>query len=125
MNMITNHKNVLGEPLKPCCNDPLTGFYRNGFCQTGVDDVGNHIICTVVTEEFLAFSQQVGNDLSTPRSEYRFPGLKPGDKWCVCITRWIEAYESGVVAQVVLEASHEKCLDFIDLSTLKQYQFTG
>ena len=120
--MITNHKNVLGEPLKPCCNDPVTGYFRNGFCQTGVDDIGNHIICTVISDEFLVFSKQVGNDLSTPRPEYHFPGLRAGDKWCVCITRWAEAYEAGVIAKVVLEASHEKCLEFVDLAILKKHQ---
>ena len=122
---MTNHLNVLNQPLKPCCNDPVTGYYRNGFCQTGKDDFGNHIICVLMTEDFLAYSKNVGNDLSTPRPEFDFRGCIPGDKWCVCITRWVDAYEDGVIAPVFLESSHIKCLDYIDLTILKKHAYTS
>ena len=118
---MSNHLNVLGEPLKPCCMEPMTGYYRNGFCQFGVDDQGMHLVCVVVTEAFLSFSQEVGNDLSTPREEFHFPGLKPGDKWCLCATRWQEAFEAGLAPPVVLEATHEKALEIIAKEDLEAF----
>lgn len=112
-------KNVLGTPLKPCSMEPLTGFYRNGCCDTGADDMGLHTICVQVTAEFLAFSKEAGNDLSTPNPMYGFPGLRPGNRWCVCVTRWKDAFEAGVIAPIVLEASHMSVLEFVDLEDLK------
>ena len=113
-------KNVLGGPLKSCSTDPLTGFYRNGCCDTGPDDVGLHLVCTQVTAEFLAHQRAIGNDLATPNPWYDFPGLKPGDRWCVCVTRWKESFDAGVVAPVVLEATHISTLEFVDLDDLKK-----
>lgn len=105
--MIMSHSlNVLGQPLKPCSVQPITGFFRNGCCETGPTDRGRHIVCTVMTDEFLAFSKAQGNDLSTPMPEYDFPGLKAGDQWCLCLERWREAYEAGKAPKVVLEATH-------------------
>ncbi|MEM6780585.1 MAG: DUF2237 domain-containing protein [Pseudomonadota bacterium] len=114
-------KNVLGGDLQMCCNDPVTGFYRNGFCQTGMQDVCTHVACAIVTEEFLEFSKSQGNDLITSRPEYDFPGLKPGDKWCLCAARWTEALEAGVAPPLVLEASHEKMLEYAEIEVLKKY----
>jgi uncharacterized protein (DUF2237 family) len=114
-------RNVLGTPLKPCSMKPLTGFYRNGCCDTGVDDLGLHTVCVRVTAEFLAFSQSVGNDLSTPNPYYAFPGLKPGDQWCLCALRWKEALDAGMAPPVVLEATHITTLEFVDLEDLKRY----
>lgn len=99
----------------------MTGFYRNGFCQTGPQDTGSHTVCAQVTAEFLSFSQKIGNDLSTPRAEYGFPGLKPGDKWCVCVARWEEAFMAGVAPPVVLEATHERALDVVELAELRAH----
>jgi uncharacterized protein (DUF2237 family) len=113
-------RNVLGGPLKSCSTEPLTGFYRNGCCDTGPDDVGLHLVCTQVTAEFLAFQKDVGNDLSTPNPWYNFPGLKPGDRWCLCVSRWKEAFDAGVIAPVVLEATHVSALEFVDLEDLKK-----
>jgi uncharacterized protein (DUF2237 family) len=110
--------NVLGEPLKPCSTDPVTGYFRNGCCQTDASDRGSHVVCAVMTSQFLEFSHQQGNDLITPRPEFQFPGLKPGDRWCVCALRWVEAVRAGVVAPVVLESTHEKILDYVSLETL-------
>jgi len=115
-------KNVLGTLLQTCSSAPLTGFTRNGCCETGPEDVGNHTVCTQVTEEFLAFSVAAGNDLSTPRPEYGFEGLKPGDRWCVCAARWLEASEEGVAPPVVLESTHERCLEVISLADLKYHE---
>ena len=112
-------KNVLGEELQDCSHDPLTGFFRDGCCRTRMDDTGRHVVCAKVTKEFLEFSIKVGNDLSTPRPEYNFPGLKPGDKWCVCALRWQEALEAGVAPPIDLHATHEKALEYIDLEDLK------
>jgi uncharacterized protein (DUF2237 family) len=106
-------RNVLGGPLAVCSADPLTGFYRTGCCDTGPDDVGVHVVCAQVTAEFLAFSRSRGNDLITPRPEYGFPGLRPGDRWCLCATRWREALEAGVAPPVVLAATHEAALDIV------------
>ena len=114
-------KSVLGEPLVPCSLDPLTGFYRNGCCDTGRDDHGLHIVCAQMTDEFLAFSKQRGNDLSTPVPEFDFPGLKAGDQWCLCALRWKEAYEAGVAPPVRLEATHMSTLEFVSLEELKPF----
>lgn len=111
--------NVLGGPLEPCSNDPVTGFYRDGCCQTGPEDLGVHVVCAVMTAEFLAFSQERGNDLSTPRPELGFLGLEPGDRWCVCADRWQEAFEAGVAPPVVLEATHVRALEWAALDDLR------
>lgn len=118
-----NAKNVMGTPLKGCCSDPMTGFYRDGFCRTGTGDHGVHVVCARMTEEFLAFSKQQGNDLSTPMPQYNFAGLKPGDCWCLCAPRWQEALEVGMAPQVRLESTHISALEFINLSDLKQHAF--
>ena len=117
------NENVLGEPLKPCCNDPMTGFFRNGFCQFDQRDPGQHTICIVATDDFLEFSKSRGNDLSTPRPEFEFPGLKAGDKWCLCALRWVEAYEADMAPQVVLNATHHSMLNYVDLETLKEFAY--
>ena len=111
-------QNVLGTALQTCGTDPVTGFYRDGCCETGPDDHGTHVVCAVMTEDFLAFTRARGNDLSTPRPEYRFPGLTPGDRWCLCVSRWREALEAGVAPPVVLEATHRKALDVVSLNDL-------
>ncbi len=115
-------KNVLGGELKCCCMKPLTGFYRDGFCKTGADDRGSHTICVRVTDEFLIFSKSRGNDLSTPRPEFQFPGLKDGDKWCLVAVRWQEALEAGAAPDVILEATHEAALQYVSLEDLRKYQ---
>ena len=114
-------KNVLGTELIPCGLDPITGFYRDGCCNTGRGDVGLHLVCAKMTAEFLRFSQARGNDLSTPMPAYDFPGLSPGDRWCVCAERWKEAYRSGAAPPVILEATHISALEFIDLEVLQEY----
>ena len=114
-------RNVLGGPLETCGTDPLTGFYRDGRCRTGPADVGSHTICAVVSAEFLDFQQTIGNDLSTPIPEYGFPGLVPGDRWCVTAHNWLRAHEAGVGALVVLASTHERSLDVVPLEVLKQY----
>lgn len=114
-------KNVFGEGLKPCCMAPITGFYRDGFCKTGKDDAGTHTVCAIMTKEFLDFSKSVGNDLSTAIPAYGFPGLKPGDRWCLCLSRWIQAYYSKVAPKVILEATHEKTLNSIKLEELVKF----
>ena len=111
--------NVLGEPLEPCSYDPLTGWLRDGCCNTGAGDRGLHLVCVQVTAEFLDFTQLAGNDLSTPVPAYDFPGLKPGDRWCLCITRWKQALEAGVAPPVVLAATHVSALEFVSLSELQ------
>ena len=111
-------RNVVGGELLPCSGDPVTGFYRDGCCATGPDDLGSHTVCAVMTDEFLVFSQRAGNDLSTPRPEWGFPGLRAGDRWCVCASRWLEAYEAGVVAPVVLGATHEQALEVVPIEAL-------
>lgn len=113
-------KNVLNRKLQPCCLEPLTGFYRDGYCKTNAEDVGTHVVCAKVTEEFLQFTLSRGNDLITPNIRYSFPGLKDGDKWCLCALRWLEAYKAGIIAPVILESTHSKALDYIDLKTLKK-----
>jgi len=112
-------KNVLGSPLQPCSFEPLTGFFRDGCCNTGAEDLGLHLVCAEVTDEFLDFSRQAGNDLSTPRMG--FPGLRPGDRWCLCVLRWKEAFEAGAAPRVVLEATHVSALEFVDLELLEEY----
>jgi hypothetical protein len=116
-------KNVFGDPIIPCSTDPLTGFYRDGCCETGPEDLGTHTVCAVMTQEFLEFTRSRGNDLSTPRPEFRFPGLKPGDKWCLCVTRWREAFEADVAPKVILEATHEKSLNYVSLDDLVKFAF--
>ena len=114
-------KNVLGEPLQPCCFAPLTGYFRDGFCRTDNSDFGRHIICAEMTAEFLAHSKQVGNDLSTPRPEFDFPGLQPGDRWCLCALRWKAAWEQGLAPPVLIESCEESALKVVPLEVLKQY----
>jgi len=114
-------KNVLGTPLQTCSIAPMTGFYRNGCCDTGGEDMGIHTVCTQVTAKFLAFSKSRGNDLSTPIPHYGFPGLKPGERWCLCAQRWKEALEAGMAPPVVLEATHMTTLEFVDLEDLQRH----
>ena len=118
-------RNVLGGELKPCSVDPVTGFYRNGCCETGPHDLGLHTVCAVMTEAFLAYSKAAGNDLSTPHPEYAFPGLKPGDRWCLCAPRWKEALDAGMAPMLVLESTHEETLAIVPLGVLKDYAFQG
>lgn len=113
--------NVLGTPLVPCSYDPLTGFFRDGCCNTREDDTGTHVICARVTADFLAFSMKRGNDLSTPRPEYRFRGLVAGDRWCLCATRWVEAWRAGAAPPVVLESTHSAALEYVSLETLQAW----
>lgn len=113
--------NVLGEPLSPCGTDPLTGFFRDGCCHTGPEDLGSHTVCAVVTAEFLEHQQRIGNDLITPRPEYRFPGLVPGDRWCVTAANWLRAHLDGAAAYVVLAATHQRALEIITLDALREY----
>jgi len=116
-------KNVLGTELQECSTNSMTGFYRDGCCNTGPMDRGTHTVCAEVNEEFLKFTKSQGNDLSTPRPEYNFPGLKPGDRWCLCVLRWLEAHKAGKAPAIVLEATHSKTLDYVNLEVLKEYQF--
>lgn len=114
-------QNVLGGELRPCSTDPTTGYYRTGHCETGPDDRGNHVVCAEMTEEFLQFTKAQGNDLSTPRPEWNFPGLEPGDRWCLCAARWQEALEAGVAPPVLLSATHENALDLLSIDSLKAH----
>ncbi|MBD2091559.1 DUF2237 domain-containing protein [Microcoleus sp. FACHB-1515] len=114
---MTETRNVLGEPLEVCSIDPMTGFYRNGCCETGEQDTGTHVVCAQVTQEFLEFTKSRGNDLSTPR--FNFPGLKAGDRWCLCVSRWKEAFDAGVAPPVVLAATHEKTLSVVSIEQLQ------
>jgi uncharacterized protein (DUF2237 family) len=114
-------KNVLGGALSPCSASPRTGFYRNGRCDTGAADVGMHVVCARMTAEFLAYTRSQGNDLSTPRPELGFPGLKPGERWCICAARWKEALEAGVAPPVILEATHAAALDIVPLADLERH----
>jgi uncharacterized protein len=116
-------RNVLGTELAVCGLSPRTGFFRDGCCTSGPQDVGRHLVCAKVTAEFLAFSQACGNDLITPRPEYDFPGLKPGDRWCLCALRWLEASDAGVAPPVILEATHEKALELVTLADLQYHAF--
>ena len=117
--------NVLGTPLQGCCQDPMTGFYRDGYCLTGPQDHGLHLVCAEMTDEFLVFSSSRGNDLSTPHPEWEFPGLKAGDKWCLCVLRWKEALEAGVAPRVNLEATHISTLEFVELADLERHAIDG
>ena len=114
-------KNILGTGLQSCCMDPVTGFFRDGYCNTSQMDQGTHVVCAVMTDEFLEFTKSRGNDLSTPRPDYQFPGLKAGDHWCLCVLRWKEAHEAGVAPPIKPEATHEKTLEFIDEIVLEKY----
>lgn len=116
---MSDETNVLGGELEPCGTDPVTGFFRDGCCSTGPEDVGSHTICSVVSVEFLSHQKRVGNDLSTPRPEYRFPGLQPGDRWCVVAARWLQAYEEGVAPGIVLAATNMRALDIVPLDVLR------
>lgn len=119
--MADDDRNVLGGPLAPCSRTPLTGFYRDGCCNTGPEDVGLHIVCAQVTREFLEFAREQGNDLITPAPHFGFPGLKPGDRWCVCAGTWRQAYEAGVAPPVVLQSTHEETLAVVPLAALKEH----
>ena len=116
-----NQKNVLGTTLIGCCTDPLTGFYRDGYCKTGPSDTGRHVICAKMTDEFLSFTLSRGNDLITPLPMYQFPGLKAGDHWCLCALRWKEAYNAGVAPPVKLAATHEAALNYVKMEELMQH----
>ncbi|MEN9208444.1 MAG: DUF2237 domain-containing protein [Gloeomargarita sp. GMQP_bins_120] len=117
--------NVLGTPLEVCCRSPLTGFYRTGYCETGPDDLGMHTVCAQVTQAFLEFTRKQGNDLVTPNPLYNFPGLKPGDRWCLCASRWEEARRAGVAPPVILTATHQKTLEIIPLAILQEYSLSS
>nr|WP_206036002.1 DUF2237 domain-containing protein [Crateriforma spongiae] len=119
--MMAKAKNVLGGELQTCSTDPMTGFYRDGCCNTGGQDTGLHVVCSQVTAEFLEFSRQRGNDLSTPNPMFDFPGLQPGDRWCLCAARWKEAFDAGMAPSVVLESTHISALEFANLDELKQH----
>ena len=118
-------RSVRGERLQPCCTDPVTGYYRDGFCHTGPEDRGSHVVCAVMTEEFLTFTKEQGNDLSTPQPRFNFRGLKPGDSWCLCALRWKEAYDAGMAPPVNLEATHEKALTHLPLAALEKHAIDG
>ena len=117
--------NVLGAPLTPCSTDPMTGFFRDGHCNTCVADQGSHTVCAIMTDEFLAFSKYVGNDLSTPRPEFQFAGLKAGDQWCLCAARFLQAHDEGCAPQVNLGATHQRALDIVPLDVLEIYAASG
>ena len=122
-NPIGTALNVLNEPLVPCSYDPLTGYFRDGCCETDETDSGTHIVCARVSQAFLDFSVAQGNDLVTPRPEWRFPGLKAGDRWCLCVKRWVQAYQAGVAPDVVLASTHSKALEHVELSVLKLHAY--
>ncbi|MBN3898664.1 MAG: DUF2237 domain-containing protein [Nostoc sp. NOS(2021)] len=122
---MTDAKNVIDGNLEVCCTSPITGFYRDGFCRTGGQDFGSHVICAEVTSEFLEFTKSRGNDLSTPVPDFNFPGLKPGDRWCLCASRWQEALEAGVAPPVILSATHARALEVVSLDELKKYALTS
>ena len=116
-------KNIFGEPLQSCCSKPMTGYFRDGLCRTISDDTGTHTVCAIMTKDFLEFSALKGNDLITPMPYYQFPGLKEGDKWCLCVSRWIEAEKEGKAPKLILEATHEKTLEYASIDTLIKYAF--
>lgn len=118
---MSDERNVLGGPLEECGSDPMTGFFRNGCCSTSPEDLGSHTICTVLTGEFLEYQRAAGNDLITPRPEYHFPGLRPGDRWCVVAARWLQAHRDGVAGPVVLAATHQRALDVVPLELLQRH----
>ena len=119
---MSNQKNVLGTALQACSFHPKTGYLRDGFCTCVDSDQGQHTVCSVMTEDFLLFSKMAGNDLSTPRPDYNFPGLKPGDQWCLCLSRWIQAFQNKNAPKVILEATHESVLEKISIETLKEFE---
>ena len=119
--MSNSAQNVFGQELQSCCNDPLTGYFRNGKCDTSPQDYGVHTVCAQVNEDFLKFTKEQGNDLSTPMPAYNFPGLKPGDRWCLCVARWQEALAAGHAPPIVLESTHQKTLDYVPLSILQEH----
>ena len=114
--------NVLGTKLEPCCTDPVTGYFRDGFCRTISQDAGTHVVCAIMTTEFLAYTKSKGNDLSTPKPQWQFPGLVAGSKWCLCISRWLAAEKAGFAPKVILEGTSQKALDYTSLELLKQYE---
>lgn len=116
-------KNVFGEPLVPCSFNPVTGFFRDGCCKTCDEDTGEHLACVVMTATFLAFSTSCGNDLSTPRPEWGFPGLQPGDQWCLCASRWVEAWRAGVAPKIVLESTNQEMLEIVSLEELRKHAY--
>ena len=118
---MTDERNVLGGPLEPCGTDPMTGFFRDGCCSTGPEDRGSHTICAVVTAEFLEHQRSIGNDLMTPMPQYRFPGLRPGDRWCVTARNWLRAHDDGAAAPVVLASTNERVLDLVPLNALREH----
>ncbi|MHC5934124.1 DUF2237 family protein [Nostoc sp.] len=122
---MTDAKNVIDGNLEVCCTSPMTGFYRDGFCRTGGQDFGSHVVCAQVTSEFLEFTKLRGNDLSTPVPDFNFPGLKPGDRWCLCASRWQEALDAGVAPPVILSATHARALEVVSLDELKKYALTS
>tara|TARA_Y100000590_G_C15579836_1_gene961879 strand:+ start:175 stop:558 length:384 start_codon:yes stop_codon:yes gene_type:complete len=113
--------NIFGDTIEACCHDPVTGFFRDGFCNTDEHDFGSHVVCAEITEDFLIFSKSQGNDLSTPRPEFNFPGLKEGDRWCLCALRWKEAYDAGVAPRVFLESCHHQALSFVTKEQLEEF----
>ncbi|NDB34516.1 MAG: DUF2237 domain-containing protein [Flavobacteriia bacterium] len=115
--------NIFGDPLIPCCTDPMTGYFRDGYCRTDASDVGKHLVCAQMTADFLQFSKAQGNDLSTPIPEYAFPGLQPGDFWCLCVLRWKEAFDAGCAPLVMLEATNELVLEWVDIKDLIKYAY--
>ena len=119
--MGSSARNVMGTPLEACCSDPMTGYYRDGYCNTGAGDFGAHVVCAQMTAAFLEFSKARGNDLMRPRPEYQFPGLKPGDCWCLCASRWQEAFEAGCAPKVKLNSTHDGALEFVSLDDLQQH----
>lgn len=118
---MSDERNVLGGELEVCGIDPLTGFYRDGCCNTGAEDIGSHTVCAVVSTEFLAHQREAGNDLSTPRPEFGFAGLQPGDRWCVCAARWQQAYDAGAASPIVLAATHQRALEIVSLDALREH----
>lgn len=121
--MNKSSKNVFGQTLKSCSMNPMTGFFRNGCCDSGPDDYGKHTLCAVMTSDFLMFSRSRGNDLVTPIPQYHFPGLHPGDRWCICVLRWKEAHEAGYAPPVVLEATNENALEYVEMNVLLGYAY--
>ena len=113
--------NIFGDTIEACCHDPVTGFFRDGFCNTNEHDFGSHVVCAEITEDFLIFSKSQGNDLSTPRPEFNFPGLKEGDRWCLCALRWKEAYDAGVAPRVYLESCHLNALSYVTKDQLEEF----
>lgn len=122
---MTDAKNVIDGNLEVCCTSPMTGFHRDGFCRTGSQDFGSHVVCAQVTSEFLEFTKSQGNDLSTAVPDFNFPGLKPGDRWCLCASRWQEALEAGVAPPVILSATHARALEVVSLDELKKHALTS